>query len=136
MELALKIASKIRAGQMFTVYVVIPMFPEGPPESAASQEILFFQVSCMRFYRYFRNLETAVLLTLYLLGVVQYQTVQMMYRIVADALKQKGLLGERKPQDYLLFFCLGNREEKPFDEQQLPAQPTTDPHQVRISGVL
>lgn len=44
MELALKIASKIRAKERFAVYVVIPMWPEGVPSSAAVQEILFWQV--------------------------------------------------------------------------------------------
>lgn len=46
MELALKIASKIRAKERFAVYIVIPMWPEGVPSSAAVQEILFWQVSC------------------------------------------------------------------------------------------
>ena len=52
MELALKIASKIREGQRFAVYVVLPMWPEGVPDSAAMQEILYFQVtlSCPVFY--------------------------------------------------------------------------------------
>jgi len=45
MELALKVASKIRAGERFAVYVVVPMWPEGVPDSAAMQEILFFQVT-------------------------------------------------------------------------------------------
>jgi hypothetical protein len=45
MELALKVASKIREGQHFAVYVVVPMWPEGVPDSAAMQEILFFQVT-------------------------------------------------------------------------------------------
>jgi phospholipase D1/2 len=44
MELALKIASKIRAKERFAVYVVIPMWPEGVPTSASVQEILFWQV--------------------------------------------------------------------------------------------
>jgi phospholipase D1/2 len=42
MELALKIASKIRVGEQFTVYVVIPMCPEGVPITASMQEILYF----------------------------------------------------------------------------------------------
>ena len=46
MELALKIASKIRANERFAVYVVIPMWPEGDPKSGPMQEILFWQV-CM-----------------------------------------------------------------------------------------
>ncbi|KAF0910720.1 hypothetical protein E2562_004710 [Oryza meyeriana var. granulata] len=43
-ELALKIASKIRAGERFAVYIVIPMWPEGVPTAASVQEILFFQL--------------------------------------------------------------------------------------------
>lgn len=45
MELALKICSKIREGQRFAVYVVIPMWPEGVPDSGPVQEILYFQVT-------------------------------------------------------------------------------------------
>jgi phospholipase D1/2 len=41
-ELALKIASKIRAQERFAV---IPMWPEGVPTAASVQEILFFQVN-------------------------------------------------------------------------------------------
>nr|CAB3454103.1 unnamed protein product [Digitaria exilis] len=81
-ELALKIASKIRAGERFAVYVVIPMWPEGVPTAASVQEILFFQA----------------------------QTMEMMYRIIADELKAKGIK-DMQPEDYLNFFCLGNREE-------------------------
>lgn len=44
MELALKIASKIREGKRFAVYIVIPMWPEGDPSSNAVQEVLFWQV--------------------------------------------------------------------------------------------
>lgn len=47
MELALKVASKIRAGQRFAVYIVIPMWPEGVPDSAAMQEMLYFQVTLL-----------------------------------------------------------------------------------------
>lgn len=44
MELAQKIASKIRSNERFAVYVVIPMWPEGIPTSATVQEILYWQV--------------------------------------------------------------------------------------------
>ena len=44
MELALKVASKIRAGERFAVYIVIPMWPEGVPTAYSVQEILFWQV--------------------------------------------------------------------------------------------
>lgn len=45
MEIALKIADKIRANERFAVYIVIPMWPEGVPTGAATQRILFWQVS-------------------------------------------------------------------------------------------
>ncbi|KAJ0039929.1 hypothetical protein Pint_28738 [Pistacia integerrima] len=81
MELALKIASKIRANERFAVYVIIPMWPEGDPNSRHVQEILFWQS----------------------------QTMQMMYSIVAQALKD--MQRNAHPQDYLNFYCLGKREE-------------------------
>lgn len=82
MELALKISSKIRAKERFSVYVVIPMWPEGAPTSASVQEILYWQG----------------------------QTMQMMYDIIAKELKSSGLENSH-PTDYLNFYCLGNREE-------------------------
>lgn len=82
MELALKIVSKIRAKERFTVYVVIPMWPEGVPSSAAVQEILYWQA----------------------------QTMQMMYEIIAKEIKAANLENVH-PTDYLNFYCLGNREE-------------------------
>lgn len=82
MELALKIASKIRANERFTVYIVIPMWPEGMPESASVQEILYWQG----------------------------QTMQMMYEIIAREIKCANLENVH-PTDYLNFYCLGNREQ-------------------------
>jgi len=84
MELALKIASKIRARERFAVYVVMPMWPEGLPSSASVQEILFWQT----------------------------QTMQMMYEIITRELKSMHLESAH-PQSYLNFYCLGNREELP-----------------------
>ncbi|KAH1266827.1 Phospholipase D delta [Glycine soja] len=81
MELALKIASKIRAKERFAVYIVLPMWPEGDPKTGAMQEILFWQG----------------------------QTMQMMYDAVARELKSMQLT-DVHPQDYLNFYCLGNRE--------------------------
>ncbi|XP_073282679.1 phospholipase D alpha 1-like, partial [Primulina huaijiensis] len=46
-ELSLKIADKIASRQRFTVYVVIPMWPEGYPESASVQAILDWQKRTM-----------------------------------------------------------------------------------------
>lgn len=44
MELALKIAGKIKAKERFSVYIVLPMWPEGDPKSGTMQEILYWQV--------------------------------------------------------------------------------------------
>lgn len=82
MEIALKIADKIRAHERFAVYIVIPMWPEGNPTGAATQRILFWQ----------------------------HKTMQMMYKTIYEALVEVGLEDAYTPQDYLNFFCLGNRE--------------------------
>ncbi|CAA7024374.1 unnamed protein product [Microthlaspi erraticum] len=86
-EIALKIASKVRARERFAVYIVIPMWPEGVPSSAPVQEILYWQG----------------------------QTMQMMYEIISREIKYMNLENVY-PQDYLNFYCLGNREELPSDQ--------------------
>nr|GMD65023.1 phospholipase D gamma 1-like [Ipomoea batatas] len=88
MEIALKIADKIRANQRFAVYIVIPMWPEGNPTGAATQRILFWQ----------------------------NKTMQMMYETIYKALVEVGLEDSFSPQDYLNFFCLGNRETPCADD--------------------
>ncbi|XP_076901716.1 phospholipase D alpha 1-like [Bidens hawaiensis] len=85
-ELSLKIVSKIEAGEDFRVYIVLPMWPEGEPESASVQAILDWQ----------------------------RRTMQMMYTDIVHALKVKRIVAN--PKDYLTFFCLGNREVKRPDE--------------------
>lgn len=87
-ELALKIVSKIRAKERFAVYVVMPMWPEGDPKCASVQEILYWQS----------------------------QTMEMMYRIIATELN-KMQMTDVNPEEYLNFYCLGNREEIPEDMQ-------------------
>nr|GMD36477.1 phospholipase D gamma 1-like [Ipomoea batatas] len=82
MELALKIADKIRAYERFAAYIIIPMWPEGNPTGAATQRILFWQ----------------------------HKTMQMMYETIYKALVEVGLEDAFSPQDYLNFYCLGNRE--------------------------
>ncbi|KAJ6805161.1 phospholipase D alpha 1-like [Iris pallida] len=98
-ELSLKIVSKIEAGEQFTVYIVIPMWPEGIPESASVQAILDWQ----------------------------RRTMEMMYTDIAIALQAKGLQGANL-KDYLTFFCLANREVKTPGEYQpeKPPEPDTD----------
>ena len=88
-EIALRIVEKINAGEMFTAYIVIPMWPEGNPADAALQEILFWQ----------------------------YRTMQSMYQTIIKAIQANDT--GRHPTDYLKFFCLAKREapeEVPVDE--------------------
>ncbi|CAL9028023.1 unnamed protein product [Prunus brigantina] len=95
-ELSLKIVSKIEAGERFTVYIVMPMWPEGIPESQSVQAILHWQK----------------------------MTMEMMYKDIVQALQAKGL--EANPRDYLTFFCLGNREKKRSGEYEPPEKPEHD----------
>ncbi|KAH6761597.1 phospholipase D alpha 1 [Perilla frutescens var. hirtella] len=92
-ELSLKIACKIEEGEPFRVYIVLPMWPEGFPESEAVQAILDWQ----------------------------RRTMQMMYTDIVEALKVKGLVAN--PKDYLTFFCLGNREVKKPGEYEPAGKP-------------
>lgn len=88
MEITLKIVQKIKAGEHFCAYIVVPLFPEGLPESGAVQEILCWQ----------RN------------------TVQLMYHHISEALKQnKDKHPGKKATDFLSIFALGNREYPPED---------------------
>ncbi|KAG5229098.1 phospholipase [Salix suchowensis] len=100
-ELSLKIVSKIEAGERFTVYVVVPMWPEGIPESASVQAILDWQ----------------------------RRTMDMMYKDVIQALRAKGL--EEDPRNYLTFFCLGNREVKKSGEYEPSEKPEPDSDYIR-----
>ncbi|KAH3743817.1 Phospholipase D gamma 1 [Pelomyxa schiedti] len=94
-EITKRIISSIETRRPFRVFVVIPLFPEGNPETAALQEILHWE----------------------------YKTMHMMYHNIAKALheakKQKQKHGGPDipwhPRDYLNFFCLGNREKMPAD---------------------
>lgn len=92
-ELSLKIACKINKGEAFRVYVVLPMWPEGYPESQSVQAILDWQ----------------------------RRTMQMMYTDIAETLKAKGMVAN--PRDYLTFFCLGNREVKKPGEYEPAEKP-------------
>nr|CAB43062.1 phospholipase D2 [Craterostigma plantagineum] len=100
-ELSLKIVSKIEAGERFAVYVVVPMWPEGIPESASVQAILDWQ----------------------------RRTMDMMYKDVVQALRAKGI--EEDPRNYLTFFCLGNREVKKGGEYEPTEQPEPDSDYLR-----
>ncbi|AQK90519.1 phospholipase D2 [Zea mays] len=100
-ELSLKIVSKIEAGERFTVYVVVPMWPEGVPESASVQAILDWQ----------------------------RRTMDMMYTDITQALEANGI--QANPKDYLTFFCLGNREVKQEGEYQPEEHPEPGTDYIR-----
>ena len=102
-EIAYRIVDKINAGETFTAYITIPMFPEGDPSSGPSQEILFWQ----------------------------YRTMQSMYHTIVKAIQAND--SGTQPTDYLKFFCLGKREapeEVPVDELDEPMEGTM-PQTVR-----
>lgn len=98
-EIALKIAAKIRAGERFAAYVVVPMWPEGVPETATVGEILHWQ----------------------------RRTMEMMYSVVGEAIREKGI--EAHPREYLSFFCLAKREPRPPEGESLPVAPPRQPGQ-------
>ena len=100
-ELSLKIVSKIEAGERFSVYVVIPMWPEGIPESGSVQAILDWQ----------------------------RRTMEMMYADIAKAIQRKRI--QANPRDYLTFFCLGNREGKKDMEYTPTEAPEPDTDYAR-----
>ena len=105
LEITQRITEKIQAGEPFKVYILIPMFPEGDPASAAIQEILFWQ----------------------------YRTMEAMYKRIALAIQTQG--ADTHPMDYLSFFCLGKREsldEVPLEDLAEP-EPGSGPELLRQS---
>ncbi|KAL5997378.1 hypothetical protein ACLOJK_008308 [Asimina triloba] len=93
-EIAMKVASKIRAGERFGVYMVVPMWPEGVPDSEVVQEMLHWT----------------------------RMTMATMYGLVGEAIRESGKVGAQ-PRDYLNFFCLGNREKVEEGELVPPCSP-------------
>ncbi|KAJ8774134.1 hypothetical protein K2173_009565 [Erythroxylum novogranatense] len=92
-EIALKVAEKIKAKERFAVYILIPMWPEGVPESEPVQDILHWT----------------------------RETMIMMYRLIGEALQETSEPGH--PRDFLNFFCLANREEERKGEFLPPYSP-------------
>lgn len=57
-----------------------------------------------------------------LLCFSQSQTIQTMYKVIAEELKSMKLI-DSHPLDYLNFYCLGNREEFPSSISQSLGDP-------------
>ncbi|CAH9066821.1 unnamed protein product [Cuscuta epithymum] len=98
-EIALKIARKIKDNERFAVYIVIPMWPEGAPGSDSVQDILHWS----------------------------RETMNMMYGIIGEAIRKNGD-SQTHPRDYLNFFCLANREEEIKGEFLPPCSPHHSSH--------
>lgn len=95
-ELVNKICDKIKVGERFASYIVIPMHPEGSPSSAAVQEMLHWQKN----------------------------TMEMMYTRIAECLKKNNPKAELT--DYLNFYCLGNREDVVPGDPPSPKSKTSE----------
>lgn len=60
---------------------------------------------------------------------------QMMYEVIYKALEEAGLEDTYEPQDYLNFFCLGNREaEDPEGTLDAENSPSANTPQVYLSN--
>ncbi|CAL5437253.1 unnamed protein product [Camellia sinensis] len=105
MEIALKIANKIREKERFSAYIVIPMWPGGVPTGAPTQRILLWQ----------------------------HNTMQMMYEEIYKALEEVGLEKKYEPQDYLNFFCLGNRVARDREDTSDAGNATTKNHSQELT---
>ncbi|GAB0491525.1 hypothetical protein MMPV_002779 [Pyropia vietnamensis] len=83
-EIAMRVARAVKEQEpvlcSYHAYVMIPLFPEGPPASGSVQEILAFQ----------------------------FQTFCMMYKIIADAISEAGT--DEEPIDRLSFYFSAIRE--------------------------
>lgn len=60
---------------------------------------------------------------------------QMMYEMIYKALQEVGLENQYHPQDYLNFFCLGNREEG-VDTSNARTQPAANTPQVSTNPLI
>ncbi|XP_015951618.1 phospholipase D alpha 1-like [Arachis duranensis] len=96
-EISLKIVSKIKAKQNFTVYVVVPMWPEPCPYDSYVKRILYYQ----------------------------RRTMEMMYRDITQALNRENKT-EEDLKRYLSFFCLGNREKEDERKEEEEQKAETD----------
>jgi phospholipase D1/2 len=79
-EITLKICDKIKRGERFAAYILVPLWPEGIPDSASVQAILHWQKL----------------------------TMESMYKRIAACLEEVG--SDQSPKDYLNFYALATGE--------------------------
>jgi len=106
-EIAARIASRIRKGKDFAVYILLPMYPEGDPHESSLQEMLLWQ----------------------------WHTISFMYKTVAQAIKEMNLK-DKHPTDYLNFYCLGNRETTTGSDAKIHEVPESFDGQREIPETL
>lgn len=56
---------------------------------------------------------------------LQNKTMQMMYETIYKALEEVGLENSCSPEDYLNFYCLGNREAGKVEGNESPSAANT-----------
>jgi len=88
-ELTNVIIEHIEKRQPFSVYILVPMYPEGIPESGAVQEMLKWQ----------------------------FTTIEFMYARIHAALEKEGMTADHKATDYLNFYHPGQRETTAGSQQ-------------------
>ena len=79
-ELSQRVVRAIHAGVRFAIYIVLPLHPEGHPETSTVSDQLAWQ----------------------------WNTMKMMYKTIVKALKETNSTAH--PFDYLNFYCLGYRK--------------------------
>jgi len=105
-ELMLKICQKIEDGERFAAYILVPMWPEGIPDSGAVQAILRFQAFTME---------------------SMYTRIALALKRRKEAAKKNGMtVPDAHPRDYLNFYTLANRETAVLDESTRAPLPKTD----------
>ncbi|KAF8380354.1 hypothetical protein HHK36_027839 [Tetracentron sinense] len=151
MEIALKIANKIKANERFAAYIVVPMWPEGVPTVATwysdavnakdlmDQLQLHFLELVLSVHDLCIAKDPVIILFLEACDemslnrrhniqeqdiIPHHKTMQMMYEMIYKALEEVGLENTYVPQDYLNFFCLGNREALDRNDNSHIGSPT------------
>jgi len=89
-ELTNVIIEHIEKRQPFAVYVLVPTYPEGIPESGPVQEMLRWQ----------------------------WKTMEFMYARIHAALEKEGMTADHKATDYLNFYHPGQRETVEGSQQK------------------
>lgn len=66
---------------------------------------------------------------------LQNKTMQMMYETIYKALEEVGLENSCSPQDYLNFYCLGNREAGKVEGNESPSAANT-PQVLAMTSII